>query len=377
MPNFAGEKHFFLPMKKHFFYVALCALCCLSCGKKNSFTVEGEITDAAGKMLYLQHAGLLEDKILDSVRLTASGNFHFRQQRPPYPDLYRLILDGKFIVFALDSTETLYVRSQYAGFALNYTIENSPQSIDIQTLRRSLAAAQAIEEPQARLSALLAHKDSAKALILRDARSLAAYFALHQQTGGKLLFSPYEKDDQPYYNAVATAFHVFMPDYSRSKALYANATDAIKRRQEERENLLWQEIVEKNGVGFIDIALPDAKGKQRTLSSLVGHCVLLDFSAFSLPESAEYTFLLRDLYNKYAKRGFTIFQVSLDNSRLLWEDASEHLPWICVRDSAQTAARTYNVQQIPTLFLLDKQGNIVNRITDIKTLDSQINNLLK
>ncbi|GHV45321.1 hypothetical protein FACS1894180_7740 [Bacteroidia bacterium] len=360
-----------------------------SCNNSNKFTVEGIIVDAAGKKLYLEYNGLNKNVLLDSVKLKKDGKYRFLAAQPQFPDFYRLILDGKYIVFGIDSTETVTINSQYAGFAMNYTVENSPENIDIQRLRKSLNAIQLLADSVQNVSPemrsnfiqrienqITAHKDSSKVLILKNARSLASYFALHQQINGILLFSPYDQNDQICYNAVATAFHVFMPEYERSKALYVNAIDAIKRKREEKSQADWQKIVQENGVGFIDIALPDRAGVQQKLSDIArGKTVLLDFSAVEMPESTDYTFRLRDLYNKYSARGFTIYQISLDNNRLLWERATENLPWICVRsaDGANNSyLSSYNVQNIPTLFLLNKKGEIVSRITDLKTLNETV-----
>jgi peroxiredoxin len=351
--------------------------------------VAGAIANASGKKLYLEYNGLTKNVLLDSTKLGKDGKYSFRVVRPQFPDFYRLILDGKYIIFGIDSTESVTINSQYADFAMNYTVENSPQSVEIKRLRQSLNAIQLLADSVRNVSGetrvnlvkyidnqIIVHKDTAKALILRNARSLAAYFALHQQINGILLFSPYDKNDQVCYNAVATSFHVFMPEYERSKAMYTNAIDAINRKREQQNQENWQKIMQESGVGFLDIALPDRAGAEQKLSDVArGKTVLLDFSTFEMPESTDYTFLLRDLYNKYSARGFTIYQISLDNNRLLWERATEHLPWTCVRskDGANNPyLSSYNVENIPTLFLLNKKGEIVSRITDLKTLDEVV-----
>jgi thioredoxin-related protein len=98
-----------------------------------------------------------------------------------------------------------------------------------------------------------------------------------------------------------------------------------------------------------------------------------------MENNVAYTFELRELYNKYKSRGFEIYQVSLDRSKLLWEDASANVPWISVRDEsgANTSyISSYNVQSIPTMFLMDKKGVIVTRANDFKTLDAEIAKLL-
>lgn len=376
-------------MKKTVFLISFC-LALFACNNGNNFVVEGEIKDAKDKTLYLERAGLIKTVVLDSVKLKENGKFRFRSKRPDYPDLYRLKLENKQIVFAVDSTETITINSQFQNFAMDYTVEGSPASLQIQQLRKSLNAIQqsvdentsglSAEERQKRLEKIRTdieiHKDSARSIILNGGgKSMAAYFALHQQVSGSMLFSPYVKEDQPYYNAVATAFHVAMPDYERSKNLYSNAMDAIKLEREQKDRQAWNAYMEAEGKGYIDIDLPDKDGLERKLSSLEGKVVLVDFSSFDMKGSVDYVFALRDLYDKYSKRGFEIYQVGLDQNKILWESSVENLPWVCVRDKNgpnTIAVGMYNVQTIPTAFLLDRNGNIVSRLASIDQADKII-----
>ena len=94
-----------------------------------------------------------------------------------------------------------------------------------------------------------------------------------------------------------------------------------------------------------------------------------------MKNSVQYTFELRELYNKYHSRGFEIYQISLDRSVLLWKESTANIPWVCVREdnAGKTSfAATYNVQQLPTMFLLNKKGVIMGRDYDFKTLEEVI-----
>ena len=73
------------------------------------------------------------------------------------------------------------------------------------------------------ISEELAHK-----IIMENPRSTAAYFALYQQIGGRYIFSPFVQEDYPYWAAVATAYHTYMPQYDRSKNIYNFVLDALR-----------------------------------------------------------------------------------------------------------------------------------------------------
>ena len=134
-----------------------------------------------------------------------------------------------------------------------------------------------------------------------------------------------------------------------------------------------------NTANILDIALNDNKGQMRHLTDLKGKVVLLDFHLFATRESTERIMMLRDLYNKYHDRGFEIYQVSIDPDEHFWKTQTAALPWISVRDpnSANSPVLiNYNVQSIPTYFLVDRTNTLHKRDLQIKDLDAEIQKLL-
>ncbi len=374
-------------MKKLVFFLIISIFA--SCNRTGNFKVEGTIEGGAGEMIYLEHNGLTKSTILDSTRIKDDGRFRFRAKSPVYPDFYQLKVGSKQIHFAVDSTEIIGITAAYDNFSTEYTITGSESNTDIQLLRSSVAgiqrkANQIIKgmndaEREKLVTELLSliekHKKMARPIILKNPRSTAAYFAVFQKINDSYIFSPYVKEDRPYCAAVATSYNTYMPDYDRSKNLYALVMDAIKTERQARQQANWKEIAENAATGFIDIELPDNKNTNRKLSDLTGKVILLDFSAFESRESVQYTFALREIYNKYASRGFEIYQVSLDRNKMLWENAVDNLPWICVRaiNGPNTVyATTYNVTSIPSYFLIDRQGDIVGRDMNLQTLEKEI-----
>lgn len=364
-----------------------------ACNQGSKFTVKGTIDGAVGETIYLEYTGLTASTLLDSMVVKSNGEFSFRSKRPDYPDFYKLIVDNKQLHFAVDSTETITITSSIENFATDYEITGSETNSDIVTLRRSVAAIQKKanelvkgssagqrEKLVAELTKMVdEHKQMARPLILKNPKSAAAYFAVFQKVNDVYLFSPYVKEDRPYCAAVATSYHTFMPDYDRSKNLYALVMDAINTERLQRREATLQDMVANATAGFIDIELPDRTGITRKLSDLKGKVVLLDFSAYEARESVQYTFALRDLYTKYSAKGFEIYQVSLDRSSTLWVDATAQIPWVAVRDvngPASVVAGTYNVTELPTYFLIDKNGDIVGRNMNIRELESAIQKAL-
>ncbi len=366
----------------------------ISCNHKNSFKIEGTVNNANREMIYLDHLGLSETHTIDSVKLSKKGDFTLRGDRPDSPDFYRLRINNKTITFSVDSTETIRITANLPEFSTEYDIEGSEESENIKQLRISVIniqkkiSALPKDKEVSQLTAQLeeiendikAHKEKAQRMIMRAPSSPTAYFALYQKLNNQYLFSPYNKEDEIYWNTVATAYQAYKPEDIRTKNIYNLILDIKqkewKRKKEIKDKLALNELMQY-AKGYIDIRLPDRNNNELALSDLEGKVVLIDFSAYETSESIDYTFALRELYNKYHNKGLEIYQVSIDRNRLLWEISTENIPWICVRDENGTYIAQYNVKKIPTSFLMDQQGNIIGRDLDINQLDKKINNLLK
>ena len=115
-------------------FVALAALTITACSSGPEFEVNGDISGADGKMLYLEASGLEGIVPLDSVKLKGEGPFKFKQPRPESPEFYRLRVDNKVINFSVDSIETLQINAPYVDFSTAYTVEGSENSSKIKEL---------------------------------------------------------------------------------------------------------------------------------------------------------------------------------------------------------------------------------------------------
>ena len=112
----------------------------VACAPKSD--INGSITDAEGKTIYLEHTGLTTTLVLDSMKLDTKGEFDFSLETSQYPDFYRIRLENQFIVFTLDSTtRSINIMASAKDFN-NATIIGSDASKEIQRLRNSNFALQ-------------------------------------------------------------------------------------------------------------------------------------------------------------------------------------------------------------------------------------------
>jgi len=342
-------------------------LALVGCRHTPTFTVNGEITHAMGETLYLEHTALMNTIVVDSCILDNSGTFSFSAPAPAYPDFYRLRIGARSLLLAVDSTETITITTTHDSLPYTQSIQGSENSQSIAQLR---AVARSASKEELR--------SEAKKLIISNPRSLAAYYAVFLKQNGAYVWDITDPADRRMYQAVATSFQVWMPEYERTKALYEQVMTALQTERKAYQQAAMQQLIEQSENAFLDITLPDADGVEKSLSQLRGKLVVLDFSAINMEQSKGYIFELRELYNRYHKKGLEIYSISLDRNKFLWEDAVANLPWTTVYagEKATDVLMLYNVQNLPTLFLLDKQGNVQGRYSDFNQLDADIRKYL-
>ena len=123
-----------------------------------------------------------------------------------------------------------------------------------------------------------------------------------------------------------------------------------------------------------EIILNDTTGNPVSLSSFRGKYVLLDFwAAWCRPCREENPNILKN-YETFKDRGFEVFQVSLDRSRKDWVKGikQDMLPWVNVSDLRyyqSEAAQLYNINKIPSAFLLDPSGQIIAKDTQLRGIN--------
>ena len=220
--------------------------------------------------------------------------------------------------------------------------------------------------------------------IYKQPMKASSYFALFQALGQRLIFNPREsKEDIKAFAAVATSWDTYYPGSLRGENLHNIAIEGMKNVRIMQNKLAEsQQGIDPSKVhtsNIIEIALPDNHGNMRRITDLAGKAVMLDFHVFASEGSTQRIMKLRELYNKYHSRGLEIFQVSLDPEEHFWKTQTAALPWISVRDADGVDSKLlmlYNIQKLPTFFLVDKTNTLYKRDEQIKDLDAEIQKIL-
>lgn len=382
------------------------------CNSNHSGVIDGVITNANGEKLILEHLSAGTPVVVDTIALNESGKFSFKPQlETGGPDFFCLRIGNQSIPLAFDTLATpIHITADFRRFGSDYSVgDNELNSLlkeaaqEGNRLRRSVLDANAAFNErkitnQVYYDSIATLVDNYKETMLKkyiynDPSNPVAYYVLFESVRGLSIFDPYDAVDNRAFGAVATGWMHNYPNSPRVEILKKVTTEGqiIRKRdkmQAERTDSL-NNIPVTVATNF-EIVLTDIRDKEVALSSLIGndHVVLLDFTAYYLQNSPAHNALLAKMYEKYESRGLRIYQVCLDPDENFWKVSASNVPWTSVREKdvlwdqngniqyARSAA-IYNIQQIPMIYLIDRQGSVAARVETESKLEGEILKLLK
>ncbi|GAB1450647.1 TlpA disulfide reductase family protein [Draconibacterium sp.] len=366
-----------------------------SCKKSNQFTINGKISHAEGDTIYLEELLVSTTKPIAKKVIDKNGEFEF-QGTATIPTFYLLKLsDNKFVTLLVDSIDNVFVEADVANFGKEYIVQGSLGSIQIKELTENLNRTEHKLDSLRQLNNLYKANPEYENLkekwtleynaLIEEQSKFSTNFVLNNPFSMASVYALYQKyKDQSYVirdlqtmRTAASALNAIYPNSNLVKALYENTLQHLR----EQKAAQMKQFIEQEGVNSPDIELPNPSGKEIALSSLRGKVVLLHFWAAEDQGSRLLNSLLVDAYKKYKSKGLEIYQVNVGTNRSEWLDAidKDNLNWINVGDlEGSTQARlSYNIQNIPYNYLLDKEGKIVAKNLTGLSLDKALSQILK
>ncbi len=357
-----------------------------ACQKEKSFTnkLAGTITGAEDKVLYLENISLGKGQVVDSVKLDEQGHFSFGFDKTSYPKFYRLRLADKSIYLTTDSLDLEL--NATADLEKSYSFEKPSQvNEEIKSLL-DLKDSVNIQID----SLILAHKDGqmsfakmqeainlkaqelkdkiCKEYIYKNAQSPASYMALFLQKDNAFYFTVEQADCLNAYRAVATAYKTFYSEAPYITSLENLAMQAIAYKKLRENEVELAKKIEQDGVktiNYLDLELKGKGNKLYKLSDCVkGKDVLLSFTTYLAPWSDELVGVLRQVKQK--NPNLEIYEVSGDQDLFVYKNKVANLDWITVHDPSLESFRLYNIQALPTFYLL--KGDNLKRVEDLADL---------
>jgi len=168
--------------------------------------------------------------------------------------------------------------------------------------------------------------------------------------------------------------------YDKLDSLYTGISPEVQQTKYGEAIKERLDVLKRTQVGqpYIDITLPDTSGNSVSLSEYVGEgYVLLDFWAAWCGPCRKENPNLVEAYEKYHDQGFEIFGVSFDRSKDAWLKAidRDNITWPQVSDLEywdSKAGEKYGIRSIPSNFLINGEGKIVEKNLRGEELDKKL-----
>lgn len=364
---------------KFFRYASIAlAVALAACSHSNGWKVEGTVENASkGAKIALDGFNGISWYPIDSLEVDAKGQFSYVADAPlSYPDIYRVVLDGRSIYFPVDSAEAIAITADALNFDRNYVLQGSASAQAMMQAEELINAALDSEGVDAAIANRGLKRQLAQ-MMLQDSVGSVSYYLLNKMIGNQMLFALDNRDDVKVLGAVANKFAVNHPNDPRTqylKNLYLSARKQFGGSE--------APVIEAQEVGLLEIELPDRAGKKVKLSDVAKNAsvTLLSFTDYSLEQSPAYNIILNELLTKYKERGLAVYQVGLDADEVFWMQAANSLPWTTVRGNSpggQTVVNQYVVDVLPLTFVIDGNGDLRARIENPSELSAEVEKTLR
>lgn len=368
-----------------------------ACKDKGVFTVNGVIKDSKEKRIYINRLEINTPILIDSAKISKKGSFRFKVKTSG-ADFFQIgFSKANFITLLAEPGEKINLIFNNKNLFENFVVQGSPGSQKLQYLDLALADTkrkldslsnvynQASHEPgfdikgpllETKFNELVkAQRKHNIEFIINNTTSLASIKAVYQRLNPDA-YVLYDPKDLQYLKIVTDSL---TRHYPNSKQVQALARDFEKEMNQMFASQIGQ--IAKNSTQIkLDPDLLTINGKRIALSSLKGKYVLLTFWSVQSKECISENLQLKEFYKQYNKKGFEIYQINLDENEEYWKSAVrfDELPWISAREDDPKnpkIAMLYNVKNLPTNYLYDKENKIIASNIHGKSLQLKLDQL--
>jgi len=177
--------------------------------------------------------------------------------------------------------------------------------------------------------------------------------------------------------ALLSQLSYLSPEY---REVYESFTDSIKDTFHGR--MIAEELypVGRPGDKMPDFDATTIDGKHTSLTALSADkkYIILDFWASWCGPCRREIPNLKKIHEKYADKGFDIISISIDSDDAPWRKAvtDEGLSWVNIRDNQRSIADLYKVTAVPTIYIVDNNGCLVDENLHGEELAARIDELM-
>lgn len=374
-------------MKKLLFAITAMAIILSSCSKEPvaNTTIEGRFVASGADSVFLER---ISDKFdmaepMGAVAIKEDGSFGFDLTiaEEESPRFYRLTFAESSRPVTLVVAPGDKIKLESAGdIFLNYSVDGSQESALIANFSHeyftavdelaNIAENQLVASGSNQKLERRAYDLAREAMLAQmrfvgsNQESLAAIYALRHHVAEQYI---------PQLDGQGISIVHYRSVLEGIKSKYPTSPYiAVLERNIAESEAFARVLGDVKEVSYPDLELTDIYGKKHTLSAYDGKVVLLYFWSALNPKSNNLNADLKALYEEYHDKGFEIYQVSVDSDKESWIAAisQQNMPWPSLYTAGDVrVVDLYNVEEIPTTYIIDRNGDIKaveENIADIK-----------
>lgn len=351
-------------MKKLNWLLAICAIIITSCGNKDNFTIEGKFKNATPQSkVYLYGIVNSNSVAIDSTVLSKDGEFKFTKATKGV-DFFKVGANQNEYVIIAKNGDQISLSADLNDQNMTYELSGADEADKLQefnTFRNKKTAQmagiqanfekQVDENPDKRdmiaeqlRPEMIKLTQELTDFILKFAKdnpkSLTSFYAMNS-----LNPSEYEKEFIDYSDNIKSNFND-----------NAAVTEFLVRMAKLKTVQVGQQAPA--------FSMKSIDGKTINLADFKGKYVLLDFwASWCMPCRQENPNVVQ-AYNTYKDKNFTVLGISLDKDPKAWAQAiqADGLKWTHaseLMDFEGPTVRLYQIEAIPSSFILDPEGKII------------------
>jgi peroxiredoxin len=367
---------------KNIIFILALSLTFVACKDKSKFEIGGKFENATPQAkVYLYSIVKNVETAIDSTVLSDKGDFKFAGNAPDV-DFFKVKIDHSEYVLIARNGDVIKLEADLNSPTLDYKLSGADEADKLEELNKNrnqyVAKLTALEtqfqenvlkNPESR-QAIIAQMSPELIKVKQEMVDYIIKFAM-DNTGSLASFYAINSLNPADYEQEMLAYaEKIKSNFNKNEAV----TEFLVRMAKLRSVQVGQQAP--------DFTMPTIDGKTITLSSLRGKYVMLDFWASWCQPCRQENPNIAKAYNTYKDRNFTIVGISLDKDAAAWKQAvmQDGLSWTHgseLNDFASQTVRAYQVDQIPSSFILDPQGKIIARNLLGEDLNSFLNKTLR